>query len=337
MDVLIRPTASDLSAEWDGLAESYFQRRKFLLYSEVRNPCRQRYYELHEGGRMAAGACVYTLRLDLLTFARVKSPVRFAIVGIPASISSPGLVGEQDAVVRLLPAIFAAERGIVLLLNLPPGLPVRPAVGMRMMPTVLLKHDFRSWEDYRRALRASYRRRLGLIERAFDGARRDEGPCSALSREMYGLYLQVMARTATKLETLSYEYFRDLPEEFRLTSYRFGEKVVAWHINLHEGDRLTFFFGGTDDAFLRSRRAYQNNIAGILREALEKGFREVDFGQTAEIAKMRLGGGLVEKDMAAYSRNAVIRLFLRLGRRALEYRRRLPPAHVFAQRRDGPA
>ena len=337
MDVLTRSAASELSPDWDGLADSYFQRRKFLLYSEIRNPCRQRYYELHEGGRMKAGACVYTLRLDLLTFARVKSPVRFAIVGIPASISCPGLVGEKDAVVRLLPAIFAAERGIVLLLNLPPGLPVKPAVGMRMMPTVFLRHDFKSWEEYRRALRASYRRRLGLIESAFDGVRREEGPCSALSREMYGLYLQVMARTATKLETLSYEYFRDLPEEFRLTGYRLGERVIAWHINLHEGDRLTFFFGGTDDAFLRSRRAYQNNIAGILREALDRGFREVDFGQTAEIAKTRLGGGLVEKDMAAYSRNALVRLLLRLGRRALEYRRRLPPAHVFIRRKDGPA
>jgi hypothetical protein len=337
MAVLIRPSASELSPEWDGLADSYFQRRKFLLHSEAHNPCRQRYYEIREGGRMTAGACVYTLRLDLLTFARVKSPVRFAIVGIPASISSPGFVGEKDAVVRLLPAIFAAERGIVLLLNLPPDLPVRPAVGMRMMPTVLLRHDFKSWDEYRRALRASYRRRLGLIERAFEGVRREEGPCSALSREMYGLYLQVMARTMTKLETLSYDYFRNLPEEFRLTSYGLGDRVIAWHINLHEGDRLTFFFGGTDDAFLKNRRAYQNNIAGILREAFDRGFREVDFGQTAEIAKMRLGGGLVEKDMAVYSRNRLVRLLLRLGRHALEYRRRIPPAHVFVQRKDGPA
>jgi hypothetical protein len=280
---------------------------------------------------LAAGACVYTLRLDLLTFARIKSPVRFAIVGIPASISSPGLLGGEEAIERLLPAIFAAERGIVLLLNLPPGLATAPAIGMRMMPTVRLKHEFGSWDEYRQALRASYRRRLRLNERAFEGVRREETPCSAFSREMYALYLQVMARTTTKLEVLSFEYFRNLPEEFTLTSYWLGERVIAWHVNLEEGPRLTFFFGGTDNAFLAERHAYQNNITGILREAFDRGCREVDFGQTAEIAKTRLGGEIVEKCMAAYSRNAIVRLLLRLGRPALQYRRRIPPAHVFIQ------
>lgn len=335
MNVLTRPTASALSADWDDLARSYFQRRKFLAYSELYNPCRQRYYELRENGRLAAGACVYTLRLDLLTFARIKSPVRFAIVGVPASVSCPGFVGDEAAVARLLPSIFARERGLVLLLNLPPGLPLGPAIGMRMMPTVLLRHDFGSWDDYRRALRASYRRRLRLNEQAFDGIRREERPCSAFTPEMYALYLQVMARTTTKLEVFSCEYFRNLPEEFSLTTYSWDDRLVAWHINLAEGPRLTFFFGGTDSSFLADRRAYQNNILGILKEALDGGYREVDLGQTAEIAKTRLGGDLVEKDMAAYSRNPLVRVLLRLGRPALQYRRRIPPAHVFIQSKDG--
>lgn len=334
MSIETKSSASELSREWDDLAGSYFQRRRFLLYSEERNPCRQRYYELHEGGRLEAGACVYTLRLNLLTFARIKSPVRFAIVGIPASISCPGLIGKEDAIVRLLPAIYAEERGLVLLLNLPPGLPAAPAVGMRMMPTVLLKHDFRSWDEYRRALRASYRRRLRLNERAFDGVRREAMPCSSFSREMHALYLQVMARTTTKLEVLSFEYFRNLPDEFTLTTYWLGDRVIAWHVNLEEGPKLSFFFGGTDNNFRSDRRAYQNNIMGILKEALDRGCREIDFGQTAEIAKTRLGGELVEKDMAAYSRNALVRVLLKLGRGVLQYRRRIAPAHVFVQHKD---
>lgn len=336
MNIVTRSSASELSGEWDELAGSYFQQRTFLLYSEAHNPCRQRYYELHDGGRLAAGACVYTLRLDLLTFAKIRSPVRFAIVGIPASISSPGLIGEADSIVRLLPGIFAAEKGLVLLLNLAPGLSAAPAVAMRMMPTVLLRHDFGSWEEYRRALRSNYRRRLTLNERAFNGVRRETGPCSGFSTEMYALYLQVMARTTTKLEEISFEYFRNLPEEFALTTYWIGGRVIAWHINLKEGRRLTFFYGGTDDAFRSDRRAYQNNLMGILKEAFDQGCQEVDFGQTAEIAKMRLGGALIEKNMAAYSRNALIRLLLRLGRYVLQYDRLIPPAHVFIQTKDCP-
>jgi len=329
MKIFRRSCASELSGDWDSLAKSYFQQRKFLLYSETYNPCRQRYYELRESGRLAAGACVYTLRLDLLTFAKIRSPVRLAIVGIPASISSPGLIGEADSIARLLPDIFAAERGLVLLLNLPLGLSVSPAVRMRMMPTVLLKHDFACWDDYRRALRSSYRRRLRLNERAFDGVRREAGPCSRFSAEMYTLYLQVMARTTTKLEQLSLDYFRNLPEEFTLTTYSLEGRLIAWHINLLEAQRLTFFYGGTDDAFRKDRRAYQNNLMGILQEALDQGCRVIDFGQTAEIAKSRLGGALVKMNMALYSRNALVRLLLRLGRRVLQYNRRFPPAHVF--------
>ena len=84
MNILRKSSAAMLSGDWDSLATSYFQKKKFLLYSEAHNPCRQRYYELWDGGRLASGACVYTLWLDLLTFARIKSPVRFAIVGVPA-------------------------------------------------------------------------------------------------------------------------------------------------------------------------------------------------------------------------------------------------------------
>ena len=322
-------SARHLSPAWDSLAESYFQRRAFLLYSETYNPCHQRYYELSDDRGFVAGACVYSLKLNLLTFANIKSRVRFQIVGIPASISWPGLTGDTFSIIELLAGILDAERGMVLCLNLPPGLTARAAVSMRMLPTVLMRRFPGSWEGYLASLRSSYRRRLRKITEAFEGIRKETGPCSGFDEAMFGLYLQVMARTTTKLEELSLEYFRNLPPEFLLTTYRLDERVISWHITVQEGPRLTFFYGGTDGAFINDRHAYHNNILGILRFAQERCCTEIDLGQTAEIAKTRMGGTLVEKSMLAYSRNPFVRGIFRLGKGLLQYNTRIPEAHVF--------
>jgi hypothetical protein len=48
-------SASLLPEEWDGIAESYFQRREFLRHCETYNACGQRYYLLRENEVVRAG------------------------------------------------------------------------------------------------------------------------------------------------------------------------------------------------------------------------------------------------------------------------------------------
>ena len=78
-------SASELPADWDALTVSYFQKREFLIHTEKYNPCKQRYWILEESGELKAGAVLYTLRLDLLTFMHLKSPLEMHIAGIPCS------------------------------------------------------------------------------------------------------------------------------------------------------------------------------------------------------------------------------------------------------------
>ena len=108
----------DLPDEWDRLATDYYQKKVFLRHCQEYNPCRQRYYLLSEAGNLVAGAVVYSLRLDLLTFLGIKSPLTMQIVGLPCSVSSGSMVGASVFYEPLLRQMLNYEHGLTVCLNL---------------------------------------------------------------------------------------------------------------------------------------------------------------------------------------------------------------------------
>jgi hypothetical protein len=331
-DALRFEVASDLATlppAWDALASCVFQRRGFLRHLEVHNPCRQRYHLLWRDDELRAGACVYTLRLDLLTFSRVASPIRMQVVGVPASVSAPGVVGRSpDDVETLIRQILRTERGLVLGLNIEPAIDPSPAIAMAMLPTVVLRCGFKSWSDYLAALRAPYRRRARRILEAFRGVRAETTACSAFTDEHQRLYLQIMRRTPSKLEQLTPGFFRELPSEFSLTSYSSNGRLLCWHVVCRDNDTLYFLFGGHDYDGLATHQSYFNNLFGILGEAIDLGVARVDFGQTAEVAKMKTGAEPRQLRLFLHHRSRVVRGMLRLGRPWLEYHAATPVIHA---------
>jgi hypothetical protein len=89
-------SAFKLPPAWDDLAKIYFQKREFLIHTEKYNPCKQRYWLLEEEGKLKAGAVLYNLRLDLLTFIHLRSPLVMNIAGIPCSVSCSGFIGDHS-------------------------------------------------------------------------------------------------------------------------------------------------------------------------------------------------------------------------------------------------
>jgi GNAT acetyltransferase-like protein len=320
--------AEDLPASWDALAANPFQRREFLAHCERENPCGQRYHLLRRGGEVEAGAVVYSLRIDLLAFLGVGSPLTMQVVGIPCSVSSSGLLGAPEAQRRLLGGVLEGERGMVLVLNLeeaPDDLQV--AVG-RTFPDVVLENRFRSFDQYRHALRAPYRRRLDEIVRREAELTIETGPCDRFSEEMHRMYLAVLRRSEGRLEQLTERFFRTLPPAFRLTTFHREGRLRGWIITVADGDRFWFFLGGQDyDG--DPRALYLVKLLAVLRQGIASGARTIVLGQSAEIPKLRLGGTCREKTMLGWHHRWMMRGFLRLGATALSYRRRPPPARVF--------
>jgi hypothetical protein len=319
----------NLNNNWDNLADFYFQKREFLSHLHKYNPCSQRYYELYRNDNFVAGTIVYTLKIDILTFANIPSPFKVQVIGIPVSVASPPIIGDSGEYEYFLSEIIKTEPGIILGLNFVEDYLKGKVLNLRTLPTIILKLKNDSMVSYENSLRHPYRRRIKRIREKFSNVTSVTSDCSVYNEEHYSLYLQIMKKTTTKLETLSLNLFKYLPANFQLTTYYSDKKMICWHVVCKDNDVLFFFFGGMNYSFCDKFHTYNNNLLGIVSLAIDNNYREIDFGQTAEIAKTRLGGLPSERRMFFYHRNHIIFGILRLLRNLINYSKTFKKPNVF--------
>lgn len=329
--ITILNTAKDLPEEWDPLADHYFQTREFLIHTENYNPCSQRYYLYKEENTLNAGAVLYTLKMDLLTFLKIASPVKMHITGIPCSVSSSGFVGDKNYHKALAVAIKSKERGLNLLLNLDNPLELDKTADGSTLPTMILKNTFSTWEDYLSSLKSHYRRKLQISEKALEGVSRRQSSCNKFTNQMYALYLEVLERSQGKLETLSCSFFKNLPSGFTLNAFYHKEQLIGWYITTSYKKHFYFFLGGLDYSLNSKFHTYFNILTGVLKDGITAGASYIDLGQTAESPKTRLGGRLIPKQMIGFHTNGILNSLLLLFKGALEYKCKIPQFTVFKE------
>jgi hypothetical protein len=318
-----------LDENWDELASCYFQKKEFLAHLHQFNPCNQRYYQLYANEKFVAGAVVYSLQINLFTFSGLRSNIRMRVIGLPVSVAASSLIGKAEDWTNLINLVLKMEKGVILGMNLPTDFEIRGVVVLRTLPTVILKNSYSDFESYIQSLRHPYRHRLRNILAKAEGIEYAVTKCNEFSESHYRLYLEIMKRTKTKLETLSFDLFKNLPGNFILGSEYFNNSLLAWHTLCYDGDVLYFFFGGMDYEKRDRFQSYNNNLISILKTGLESRCKILDFGQTAEIAKMRLGGRLDERGMFIYHKNPVVKFLFWLGRSLLTYSKKPVQANVF--------
>lgn len=321
MEKIVKKNSSpeNLNFNWDNLADFYFQKKEFLIHLHKNNTCSQRYYELYRGKTLIAGTIVYTLKIDILTFANIPSPLKLQVIGLPVSVATPPIIGDSEEFEYLLSEILKLESGIILGINFMKDYLQDKVLNLRTLPTVILTSVGNSIDSYENSLRHTYRRRMHRIREKFAGVTSFISDCSAFNVRHYALYIEIMKKTKTKLETLSFNAFKNLPVNFRLTSYYIDNKMLCWHIVCKDSNMLFFFFGGMDYSLRDQFQSYYNNLFGILSAAIELNYRRIDFGQTAEIAKTRLGGTLSERRMFLYHRNPIVLGILKLFGNLITY------------------
>ncbi len=319
----------DLNAKWDDLADFYFQKKEFLDHLHKYNPCAQRYYELYYDNNLVAGTVVYTLKIDILTFAHIPSPLTMHVIGLPASIATPPIIGNPAEFKYLLEDILLKEKGLILGLNMMEDYLADRVVNIRTLPTIILKSGYDNMEHYENSLRHNYRRRLHQFRIKFSDVKTLTSDCSLFNQEHYKLYLEIMKRTKTKLEILSIDLFRNLPANFILTTHFKESSMLCWHITCKDGNIYFFFFGGMNYSLRDQYQSYYNNLYTIITEAVNNKFNIIDLGQTAEIAKCRLGGKPEERRAFIYHRNPVIFNILKLFKSLLAYTKTNECSHVF--------
>ena len=322
-------TPQELSPGWDELSDFYFQRKEFLSYLHKYNPCSQRYYELYCGGKLTAGTVVFTIKFNILTFVNIPSPLKVQIIGLPVSVASPPVIGNPEEFEYLLSEIIKSESGLIFGINFQKDYIHDKVINMRSLPSVVLKLGCNNFNSYERSLRHDYRRRIHRIREKFAGVTPVITDCSSFNQEHYSLYIQIMKKTTTKVETLSFESFKNLPSNFMLTTYYVDNKMLCWHIVCRDSDLMFFYFGGMNYSLRDKYQSYNNNLIGIVEDAFKLKYETIDLGQTAEIAKTRLGGVLSDRRMFFYHRNPMVLSLLRLFRNVIAYTKTNKEPHVF--------
>jgi hypothetical protein len=315
--------AEFLPLQWDKLADNYFQQTKFLLHTEQFNPCKQRYYLCFEKNELVSAAIVYTLQIDFFTFAKLKGPVKMHIAGVPCSVSSQGIFGDEHAMTLLKQHIYKKEKGFVLFLNLKEKPGANTFAYGNTLPTIVLSNRFKNWDDYIASLRSNYRRRLKQINSNNENLRFTKIRCSEFTHEMHQQYLNVYKRSSGKLEKLHFDFFKNLPSEFKLTVCIMNEKVIGWNIVLEDRGMFYFFLGGIDYMQNKNCNTYLRLLTGVVREGIESKAQIIELGQTAEIAKMRMGGTPQPLYMEAHHSLKVLNFVIKICRPMLEYKRML--------------
>ena len=249
------------------------------------------------------------------------------IVGIPCSVSSQGIFGDNKAMDALKNYIYEAEKGLVLILNLKNEPPAGSYFTGKTLPTVLVTNHFTDWQDYITSIRSSYRRRLKQINQKVDALRIEKRSCSEFTETMYLQYLEVYKRSNGKLEKLSCDFFKHLPSDFNLTVCYNNNEPIGWNIALANRNIYYFFLGGIDYKLNKKNSTYFRLLSTIIKDGIENKSDFIELGQTAEIPKLRMGGKPIPLYMQAHHSNSFFNKLIKLSGTLLEYKRKLENAH----------
>jgi hypothetical protein len=267
--------------------------------------------------------CEYQKKINIFSFGKAKLSLPFTIIAPPVSIDRVGYFGDLEALIK----DYSKRSGLFLLLNERQNRSGLAACA-HTLSTAILSNNFSSFEEYKTNLRSHYRRRLMLAEKKGALLQWKQVPSQTFDQELYQLYLQVLHRSDFPLETLGLDFFRVCPAQI-FALYDQAQKPVAFVMTTHSEAQTTFVFGGMDYSCRDEYDLYYNMMIQVLRVGFENNTERIDFGQTAENTKCRLGCALDSRYMLFFTRNPLLQFLTKKLIRLIEYQPGSETYHVF--------
>ncbi len=289
----------DLKALYDsknlGLDEDL---EDLLLVLEETNPCGQT-YTYKDGGLVIS----YRLKLNLFNFwGKLNLPVKTRVVGLPASICQKPYYGNIEAVKQ----IIGSMEGLSVILNADQDLELKG----RTLSNFVFYRSFDSLEDYIDNLRSPYRRRVkkALLKR--QGLSISKIKNESFSEDHYALYKSVIERTDNPLEILSLDFFKNSKTEIYEFLDKKDRRLLAFVQIKEFNNKVYFLFCGFRREDNPAYDLYLNMLLSVLELGLERKADLIDFGQTAEESKAKLGCCEEEKYLGIQHSNTIINYIL---------------------------
>lgn len=264
------------------------------------NPCNQEYETID-----AASIVSYSLKLNIFNFTRfIPIYIHARIIGLPISLCEKGYWGNNNSVKRLI----HSKKGLKIVLNANKDL----GTSGQTLSTFVFNNSFKNFDDYLNTLRCSYRRRIKRALNFRKKLRINKIDKVNFTKTHYELYLSVMKRTENLLEVLPFEFFTNYDSEL----YEFVDvdlNTVLGFIQLKQiDDCLYFFFGGFHKEDNENYDLYYNMLIKIIEVGIEKEVETINFGQTSEESKLKIGCVEVHKYIYIHHSNMIINKILQI-------------------------
>lgn len=319
MKKVIFCSAEKLPPEWDEITDGNpYLKRKFLSFIEkTEKDYSPNYYLFYDNGRLDSCFVAFcNNKFDIAMFTEATFKRKVTLIYMPMSVTRPGMVlGKlRGEVIETIKKI----KGYKLALNLEDGNAPGFATGLTC-PKCILYLRWATFEEYAASLRSDYRNRLKKVFARSDGLQiRFIDNKSEFDERLYQMYLNVLANSKTKIETLSRDYFRG--DCFRIFVAELNGEPVGFVQLLENGKELIFEFVGIDYNFNQQYQVYHRMLYEIIRYGIENGFCSIDFGQTADDTKLKLGCRYTYLYAWLHHSNRVINFFLKKFAPALVYK-----------------
>lgn len=325
--------ASDLPEDWDTIVgDNIYMTRKFLCFIEQTDHCSQRYFLIRsQGGEIDTIFMTYIRRrYNLAMFTKYPMFVKMTFIYLPMSVTRPGIIFNNLAGEAL--EYIKSIKGYKIILNLGESA-LADCTGFAKgltCPKCILRIRWNSFEEYMQNLRSNYRHRYKKALRMSGALRfRFLSDGSAFTDEMYGLYLQVYNHSSLRIEKLSKKFFEGA--FFRIFVMEDMEGPQGFVQLIENGDELIFEFVGFNYAANQTYDTYMRMLLEIVRYGIENGFKTIDFGQTADDTKLKIGCTYTYLYAYLHHSNRLMNSICRRLAPHLEYRPLTTPFQVFKE------
>lgn len=267
--------------------------------------------------------CEYKKRINIFSFGKTKCTLPFIVIAPPASIDRVGYYGDLPSLIN----DYSKRNGLFLILNERQNQSELAACA-HTLSTAIFTNTYINYEEYKASLRSHYRRRLIMAEKKGALLQWKQVPSEAFDQKLYQLYLQVLHHSDFPLETLGLDFFRGCNAKIHAL-YDPASQPVAFIMTTHDEAQTTFIFGGMDYSKRDQYDLYYNMMIRLLQVGFSNRAERIDFGQTAENTKCRLGCQLEPRYMLFFTRNPLLMFLSKKIIRLIEYHPTNETYHVF--------
>ncbi len=299
--------ANKLPDIWDEIVaknrdgENIFLKKQMLEKLEKFNPCGQLYHLNLEHKIVLVS---YQLKLNVLTFTRnycLKVPTN--IIGLPISVAKTGYSVCNEGNIDVLEGYIKSLRGLYIILN---SDDIFNLTQGNTLPTCKMDINWDSFEEYLLSMRSHYGYRVKKALRRFSDILVEELEDNSLfDKDMYELYEDVYEHSSEKLEKQSIDFFKEFPA--KIIKFSICGETIAFVQLLEDKDELIFLFGGFKYSMNKKYDLYMNMLLQIISYGInKKDIKLIDFGQTAEETKLKIGAKQHSKYLYIHHRNSII-------------------------------